>query len=69
MNCTIYIMSCNFTTHATCMLTLMTYKYNELQMSCQTQKLNCKANCKNNPFFHSVLLGYVHVNDMIYECD
>jgi hypothetical protein len=69
MNYTIYIVSCNFTTHVTCMLTLMTYKYSELQMSCEIQKMNCKASCKIIPFLHGVLLVYVHVNDMIYECD
>jgi len=38
MSCTIYIMSCNPTTHATCSLTLMVYEYSELQMSSITQK-------------------------------
>ncbi len=42
--------SCNFATHATCSLALMTYKYSELQMSFTTQKLSCKASCKT-PFF------------------
>lgn len=51
------------------MLALVTYEYSELQMSCETQKLNCKVSCKNILFFHSVLLVYVHVDDMIYECD
>ncbi len=43
-------MSCNFAIHATCLLALMTYKYNELQMSFATQKMSCKANCKT-PIF------------------
>jgi len=63
------LVSCNVATHATCLLTLRTYKYSELQMSCGIQKLNCNDNCKNIHFFHTELLVYVHVNDMIYECD
>jgi hypothetical protein len=39
--------------HATCSLKLMTYKYDELQVSFTTQKLSCKASCKTL-FFHSV---------------
>jgi len=53
MGCTIYIVSCNSTTIATCTtcpLTLMVYKYNEMQMSYATQKLSCKANCKHFSF-------------------
>jgi hypothetical protein len=50
MNCTIYIVNCNYVTHATCPLTLMVEKYSELQMSGATQKLSWKANCKT-PFF------------------
>ncbi len=49
-NCTIYTMSYNPTTHATCWLVFMAYKYSELQMSSTTQKLNCKASCKT-PIF------------------
>jgi len=67
MNYTTYIMSCNFAIDATCLLTFTTYEYSDLQMSCITQKLNCKASCKNIIFFHSVLLVCVHVNHMIYE--
>ncbi len=37
-------------THATCLLALMTYKYNELQVSSTTQKLSYKANCKTHFF-------------------
>jgi hypothetical protein len=33
MNCIVYIMSCNSAIHATCLLTFMAYKYNELQVS------------------------------------
>jgi hypothetical protein len=33
MNCTIYTLSWNFAIHVTCPLALMTYKYNELQLS------------------------------------
>ncbi len=43
-------MSCNFATHATYLLALTTYKYNELQISSATQKLSCKASYKT-PFF------------------
>ncbi len=32
MNCIICIVSCNFVVHATCSLTLMTYKYDKLQV-------------------------------------
>jgi len=56
MSCTIYTASYNYATHATCLLTFMVYKYSELQMSFATQKLSCKANCKNKPFSCSVLL-------------
>jgi hypothetical protein len=37
MSCTIYTLNCNFAIHATYPLTLMVYKYNELQMSFATQ--------------------------------
>jgi len=50
MSSTIYMVSCNSATHVTCLLTLMTYKYSELQMSFATQKLNYKA-CYKTPFF------------------
>jgi hypothetical protein len=46
MNCTTYKVNCNCAIHATCPLALMMYKYSELQMSCETQKLSCKASCK-----------------------
>jgi hypothetical protein len=36
--------------HATCLLTLMAYKYNELQVSFAIQKLSYKASYKT-PFF------------------
>jgi len=54
MNCTIYMVSYNFVTlatHAICMLAFMKYKYNELQVSCATQKLSYKASYKT--FFFS----------------
>jgi hypothetical protein len=35
MSYTIYTMSCNFATHATCPLALIAYKYNELQNQLQ----------------------------------
>jgi hypothetical protein len=31
LSCTIYTVSCNFATHASCPLELRAYKYNELQ--------------------------------------
>jgi hypothetical protein len=59
MSCSVYTVSCNFVIHATCPLVLTTYKYNELQVSFATQKLNCKANCKTPLFYHSAT--YVHM--------
>jgi hypothetical protein len=50
MSCTICAVSCNFATHATCLLALTTYKYNELQVSSTTQKLSYKASCKTHFF-------------------
>jgi hypothetical protein len=50
MSCAIYTVSCNFATHATCLLEFMVYKYNKLQVFVATQKLSCKANCKT-PLF------------------
>ncbi len=44
-------MSYNFVTHATYPLTLMAYKYNELQVSFIIKKLNCKASYKTPIFF------------------
>jgi hypothetical protein len=55
MSSTIYMVSCNFITHAACPLKLMAYKYNELQMPFATQKLSYKANCKT-PLFLIVLI-------------
>ncbi len=49
-------MSCNSTIHATCPLTLTTYKYNELQVSCAIQKSSCKASYKT-PLF--LIVKYV----------
>ncbi len=46
MNCTIYIVNCNFTIHATFLLTFMAYKYNEFQMSSAIQKLGFKGSCE-----------------------
>ncbi len=43
-------MNCNFATHVTCPLALMTYKYNELQVSFTTKKLSYKVSCQT-PFF------------------
>jgi hypothetical protein len=58
---------CNFVIHATYLLTFMAYKYNELQVSFITQKLNCKASCKI-PFLHNIVHCSTDViND--YNCD
>ncbi len=43
----------SFATHATCPLTLTTYKYSELQVSFTTQKLSWKANCKTPIVFNN----------------
>jgi hypothetical protein len=51
LSCIVYMVNCNSTTHAICLLALSTYKYSELQMSSATQKLSCKANCKKSLFF------------------
>jgi hypothetical protein len=59
MNYTIYTVSYNFVTHAICLLTFMKYKYNELQVSCATQKLNCKASCKTTFFFIVVVQSII----------
>ncbi len=39
MSCTIYMVSCNFATHVTCLLALMVYKHSELQVSFVIQKV------------------------------
>jgi hypothetical protein len=54
LSCNVYIMSCNFATHAICLLEFTTYKYSELQVFIATHKLSCKANYKT-PFFLIVL--------------
>jgi len=51
MSCIVYMVSYNSITHATCMLALMAYKYNELQVFFATQKLSYKASCKTLFFF------------------
>ncbi len=53
LSCIVYTMNCNFEIDEICSLTLMAYKYNELQVSSSTQKLICKASCKTPPFFYS----------------
>jgi len=50
MSCIVYTMSCNSISYAICLLALMVYKYNELQVFSGIQKLSCKASCKT-PFF------------------
>jgi len=62
MSCIIYMMSCDFAIHATCLLALTTYKYSELKVSSTTKKLNCKANCKT-PFCHSDWMFDMNFND------
>jgi hypothetical protein len=65
MSCTVYMVSCNFAIHATCLLELMTYKCNELQMSFATHKLNCKANCKTSFFlvmiFENIVIFKIYI--------
>jgi hypothetical protein len=46
------MMSYNSAIHATCLLALTTYKYNELQMSCA--KIELQGQLQNTPFSHSV---------------
>jgi hypothetical protein len=46
MSCIIYMLSCDFAIHATCLLAFTTYKYSELKVSFTTKNLNFKANCK-----------------------
>jgi hypothetical protein len=58
MSCTVYIVSCNFKIHATCLLTYMAYKYSEFQMSSLIQKLNCKASCETILFL--IMWGEKH---------
>jgi len=48
-------MSYNFTTLATCPLTFMAYKYNDLQMTGAIQKLSYKASCKTPIFFMLII--------------
>jgi hypothetical protein len=60
MSYTIYMVTCNSTTHATCPLALIAYNYNELQMSSATQKLNCKVCCKTPIFLIVLLFGSLH---------
>jgi hypothetical protein len=61
------MVNCNFATHATYPLTFMAYKYNELQVSSITQKLNCKASCKTLFFHDMVHFSTDVIND--YNCD
>jgi len=55
------MVSCNSTTHATCSLTLMAYKYIQLQMSFTTPKLNWKVSYKTPLFFHNVISNIFHL--------
>jgi hypothetical protein len=49
-NCTIYMVSYNFATHATYLLTFMVYKYSELQVSFATQNLVARPITIHNLF-------------------
>jgi hypothetical protein len=62
MSCIIY----TITTHATCLLTPTTYKYNELQVSFTTQKLSWKANCKTPIFF--IVLNFLFISFSMAFC-
>jgi hypothetical protein len=46
IGCIVYMVNCNFGTHATCLLAFRTYKYNKLQVFNTIQKSSCKASCK-----------------------
>ncbi len=71
MNCTVYMMSCNFATHAICPLKIIMYKYNELQMFVATQKLRCKVSCKTSFFLIMIFdnLACVFANAMVLFVD
>jgi hypothetical protein len=62
----VYILSYNFATHLTCLLTLTVYKYNELQVFGATQKLGCKANCKT-PLFFTVYMKLLYEASNFYQ--
>jgi hypothetical protein len=64
MSCIVYMVSCNFATHVTCPLVFTTYKYNDLQISFATQKLNCKDSCKTF-FFPIVIVIYLMFYNII----
>jgi hypothetical protein len=57
-------------THATCPLTLMVYKYNELQVSEVIQNLNCKTICKHHCFscFNVEVKGSNPHNFQLFKC-
>jgi hypothetical protein len=59
-------MNYNSTTHATCLLEVMVYKYNELQMFSATKKLNYKVSCKT-PIFLTMwghLMAVFHLENV-----
>jgi hypothetical protein len=62
MKSSVYMVSCNFATHAICPLAFMTDKYNELEVSFATQKLSCKASYKTPVF----LIVFVETTYDIY---
>jgi hypothetical protein len=64
MNCNVYMVNYNFTTHATYPLEFMVYKYSELQMSIVIENLNCKASCKT-PLFLIVFIFWKQHEDSI----
>jgi len=66
MSCIVYMVHCDFATHATCPLELTTYKYNELQVSFVTQKLNYNASCKT-PILFIVNKLYYENQKALYE--
>ncbi len=53
------MMNSNFVTHVTYLLEFTAYKYNELQVSIASQKMNCKVSYKT-PFFHIVFQKAKH---------
>jgi len=55
-------------THATCPLTLIVYKYNELQVFGAIKKLSYKANCKIPLFLIVIKLNqYYHIYHMMMQ--
>jgi hypothetical protein len=59
LSCTIYMASCNFATHATCLLKLMAYKYSDLQVSFATQNWVTRPIAEQPSFFIAIFENIV----------